>query len=519
MPQLTLIPSGLRIRVKTGDPLHDSLLQAGSLIEAPCGGDGRCGKCRVRVQPPNATPPTPHDTITPEQAASGIRLACRLRAPNRNLQVELLSQVAAIPVHHPGSALVDTHTALAVAIDIGTTTLAASLLDLASGARVAQVAALNPQRIFGHDVISRIHRGSTPEGLAQLGGVIRSALRQLVARLCAEVGAETEQVTHVAIGGNPAMLQLAAGIDPQPLGVAPYRATLNGGATTAHAFGLDACPDARVFVPPVVDAFIGADVLAGLLVAAPWMDGRETVLLADLGTNGELVLRSPRGWLATSAAAGPAFEGMGLSSGMSAVEGAIAGIELGTDDIRCEVLGDGEPRGICGSGAVDLVATLRSTGIIEPTGRFAPLAAREHLPESLGSRLVADGEQRAFAVTPEIRFTQHDVRQFQLAKGAIRAAIDVLLDRAGVSTIDRIVLAGSFGARLNHASAEAVGLLPTGVRHYELVGNASLLGCEQLLTEPTAANWLHARAGELQTVNLAEVADYMDRFASQLEFS
>jgi uncharacterized 2Fe-2S/4Fe-4S cluster protein (DUF4445 family) len=273
-----------------------------------------------------------------------------------------------------------------------------------------------------------------------------------------------------------------------------------------------------LYVPPVLDAFIGADVSAGLLAAAPLMRDGETVLFADLGTNGEIVLRHPGGWLATSAAAGPAFEGMGLSSGMSAADGAIAQVSLVDGELSYAVIGDVQPRGICGSGAIDLIATLLESHVIDPSGRIVDPTGSDRVPPGLRSRITMRNEQRAVAVAPGVWFTQHDVRQFQLAKGAIRAAIDVLMARAGIENVTRLVPTGGFGAQLDQSSAEKVGLFPRGVPRYDFLGNACLDGCERLLVDGLAKERLEALVGEIQCVNLADVPDYMERFTDRMGF-
>ena len=513
---VTLLPGHDRIPVGLGTSMQEALIRAGVLVDSPCDGQGRCGKCRVRISPADAVAPTPHDTITEQDTARGVRLACRLYPTGDDLAVELLTADSSEPRPLDGAAGTP-HADVGLAIDLGTTTIVAALVDLETGKKLTTVATLNPQRCFGNDVISRIHRGSTPEGLAQLCAVVRRALDQIARALCDRVGICPERVASITIAGNPTMLQLAAGIDPAPLGVAPFSATYRGGLAEPDSFGLEACGNATAYVPPVVDAFIGADVSAGLL-AGSILQAADTVLFVDLGTNGEIVLCCADGWYATSAAAGPTFEGMGLSSGMRAAQGAITSVVLAGDDLQFEVIGNETPRGLCGSGVIDLIAALRSVGMVDETGRLARPGSSLAVPARLLDRLCLRDGQPAFQLAPNVLLTQRDVRQLQLAKGAIRAAIEVVLARAGVTAPERLVAAGAFGSRLGRASAEAVGLFPPGIASYRYAGNTSLDGCARLLVDETARTHLETVAGQIRTLNLADAPDYFDRFTEHMGF-
>jgi uncharacterized 2Fe-2S/4Fe-4S cluster protein (DUF4445 family) len=327
----------------------------------------------------------------------------------------------------------------------------------------------------------------------------------------------------VVIGGNTTMLELAAGIDPSPLGVVPFRVDIRGGASyPAGQFSLEINPAARVYIPPVIHAFIGTDVTAGLLMSGDFFNDESRILYIDVGTNGEIAVSNQGLRLATSSAAGPAFEGSTLTSGMRAALGAISSASTDGHDLQFATLGDLPPRGICGSGIIDLLACLLDLGIVDQSGRMKTAEECPNVSPSLRGKLELVDGQPAIRLGEKVLFTQADIRELQLAKGAIRASIDTLLEEAGVSTedLDRIVIAGGFGFYLNPENLERIGLIPPQSHsRVDFAGNTSRSGCVWLLNDITYRRYLESRVAGISHVSTAEHASFMERYISSMEFS
>lgn len=553
MASLLVAPSGRRISLAPGESVLSALRRAGVELESPCGGEGVCGKCRVRVEEPEVVSETPHRRLSPGEVREGWRLACLLvpegdltiRLPAdalldaRILEGERLSAVRLAPAARlawkggaawleyggeepaalPGWRLGDSP--LGLAVDIGTTTLVVSLLDLTEGRELATASSLNPQAAFGHDVLSRIQKGSTREGLAALAAVVRDALNRLIVEACREAGAEQDQVVDAVLGANTTMLQLAAGIDPAPLGQVPFRVGIEGGRSyPVERFGLDLNPAARVYVPPVVHAFVGSDISAGLL-ACRFFERDGPLLFVDIGTNGELALSAGGRWLVTSAAAGPAFEGMGISQGMRAAPGAVEAVHTDGEALDVRVIGDVPARGLCGSGLIDAVAALLRLGALEPSGRLRRPAQADRVAPGARECLAERDGKPAFRLADGVFLTQADVRQLQLAKGALRTAVDLLLAEAGVRPEDlrEVVLAGAFGYHLRPESLEAIGLLPPGLaERVTFAGNTSRLGAGLLLLDASSRVFLEKRMERTRHLALPESRAFQDAFVGNIGF-
>jgi uncharacterized 2Fe-2S/4Fe-4S cluster protein (DUF4445 family) len=402
---------------------------------------------------------------------------------------------------------------LGVAVDLGTTTIAASLHDLGTGTRLGEASVLNPQVSFGHDVLTRISRAITGEGDALRAAAI-SGVRRLACDLVEGAGADTYDVTLTVVVGNPAMTRLFLGLDVTPLSGAPYRGARTDALTlTARDAGLPGGPGATVFVGPGVSAFVGSDAVAGAL-ASGLGDREDGVLLIDLGTNGELVLRTAGRTLAASAAAGPAFEGVEISSGMRAEDGAIDRVAYRDGALIVSTIGGAAPVGVCGTGLIDAVAAMLEAGALDPTGRLraeGPLAAN----------VVETGDGAAFVLAPSVELTQHDVRALQLAKGAVATALEILLEEAGVASeaVSDVIVAGAFGSGADVGSLVRIGALPAmWLERVRFAGNAALAGSERMLLDPAARELAREFARDARAVPLASRPDFQARFLAALDF-
>jgi len=492
--RVELQPLGTAFEVPRGTPLRDALFARG--VEFPCGGKGICRGCRVRVLRGEA-PPSSADTegLTPAEVSEGWRLACRLRAGGplvlevAQWEVSILSDDTPFEFE-PG-------TGHGIAVDCGTTTIVAQLVDLATGRVLAVQSSLNPQARHGADIMSRVQFATAGDGLRTLASLVRKEIGRLIRGLLEAPGAGDEPLRRVTAVGNTVMHHLFGEIDVTPLARVPFRPDRDGPLTFApRDLGWDLPGGPPVRFLPCLGGFVGSDILAGLLATGLHGSG-DLVALADLGTNGEVVLGTREKIWAASTAAGPAFEGARISMGMRAATGAISEVSVEGRALRCSVLGGVAPRGICGSGLVDAAAAGLELGRIEPSGRLA------------GGELT---------VAPPVRITQADVRELQLAKGAIAAGFRILLERAGAKAADvkRLWLAGAFGNYINRASARRIGLLEFPLEVIRPAGNTALRGAKMALFGDDAE--FAAVRSRVEHVALAADPKFMDLYAEAMAF-
>jgi uncharacterized 2Fe-2S/4Fe-4S cluster protein (DUF4445 family) len=419
----------------------------------------------------------------------------------------------------------------AVAIDLGTTTVVATLLDLATGTPAAVASTLNRQQVFGADVISRISATMLdPTALDRLSEAARATLDELVTEVCTEADVAPGQIYEVALAGNATMVHLLLGVDPEPLGVAPFvMSTRRFPELLAADLGLAVHPRARAYVFPALGAYVGGDIVAGMLAAGMDRD-RRLRLFIDVGTNCEIVLGDASRLVSTAAPAGPAFEGASIRCGMRAADGAIEGLKLTHDDVTLQVIGDVQPRGLCGSGLVDAVAALVEIGLLDPSGRLLARADAERTHPRLADRLVDLAGERVFVlhwggdvgdVEQAIYLSQRDVRELQFAKAAISTGWQLLLEEIGadVSQVQQVLLAGSFGSYLSPASAVRIGLVPkVPVLRIVSAGNVAGEGAKMTLLSIREREGARTLLEEVRYVELSDRQDFNDRFVEQLAF-
>jgi uncharacterized 2Fe-2S/4Fe-4S cluster protein (DUF4445 family) len=555
MTKLTILPFKKELEIRTDETVMQTLRRGGYEIEGPCNGQGICGKCRIRVEDPADVPPTPHRRISETEAREkGIRLACRL-IPESDITVHLPDDFSVdariLEGEHLGgielkpAAIVvskedaywmqyageDSEVILhkwgahfspkGLAIDVGTTTLVATLFCLVTGKELSTSSSINPQTKFGHDVLSRIQKGSTAEGLTQVAGVVRKELNRLIQTACEKSNAVMDEILDVVIGGNTTMLTLAAAINPEPLGRLPFTVDITGGASyAAKEFGLDINPAGRVYVPPIVHAFIGSDITAGVL-ACGCLEKKKPSLFVDVGTNGEMGINNDGRFIVASTAAGPAFEGMGVSSGIRAVPGAVESAYFDGETIDVKTIDAQPARGICGSGIIDIASALLKAGVVDASGRMKTPEQKENLQASVADRLMLVDDQPMFNIAEGVSFTQADIRQVQLAKGAIRTGIDMLLAEATLTPADLedITLAGAFGYHLRPDSLAAIGLIPDQLaRKVRFAGNTSKTGCAMMLINASLREYIEERAQSIEHLPLAEKMSFQDLFIENLNF-
>jgi uncharacterized 2Fe-2S/4Fe-4S cluster protein (DUF4445 family) len=418
----------------------------------------------------------------------------------------------------------------AIAYDLGTTTVVATLLDLESGQPGAVRSMLNRQQPFGADVITRISATMMDStALQALRDRAHETMAELTAEVCAEAEVAAEEVYEITVCGNVTMMQLALGIDPEPLSMAPFVvATHSFPPASAADFGAAVHPRAPAFVFPSLGAYVGGDIVAGMLATGLTRD-RRLRLFIDVGTNSEIALGSVDRVLATAAPAGPAFEAAQIRCGMRAAEGAIEGVRVLEDSLALDVIGDTDPVGMCGSGLVDAVAELVHAGLLDHSGRFIPDEdAAERFAPALAARLTKIGEERVFVLhwrsddpANSVFLSQRDVRELQFAKASIATGWGILLRELGVdpSDISQVLLAGSFGAYLTPLSAVRIGLvpklaLPRIVSAGNVAGEGAKIAALSLRERAEAESILR----EVEYVELSGRADFNDLFIDQLAF-
>jgi uncharacterized 2Fe-2S/4Fe-4S cluster protein (DUF4445 family) len=419
-----------------------------------------------------------------------------------------------------------------IAFDLGTTTVVATLLDLSTGTPLAVASMLNKQQPFGADVITRISAiMMDPAKLDLLAGLARESLAELTVEVCDQAGVDPAEVCEVALAGNATMTHIALGIDPEPLGVAPFIMAARQFPDVLAAADLDlpVHPRARAFAFPAFGAYVGGDITAGLLASGMNRDAR-TRLFVDIGTNCEIVLGSRDWLLATAAPAGPAFEGAAIRCGMRAADGAIEVVSMTPDGVDLRVIGDTAPAGLCGSGLVDAVASLIGVGLLDRSGRFVAEQEAAALVPALAGRLTTLGAERVFVlhwlgepgdVARSIYLSQRDVRELQFAKAAIATGWSILLEEAGLAAgdIKQVLLAGSFGSYLAPANAIRLGLVPRlPAARVISAGNVAGEGAKMALLSVRERAGALALQEEVRYVELSDRADFNDAFVDQLQF-
>jgi uncharacterized 2Fe-2S/4Fe-4S cluster protein (DUF4445 family) len=551
MKQLKLLPSGKTIRVQSGTIILDALRQNGIEISAPCNGQGICGKCKVRII--NAQPPiAPQQNLNHSEIQEGVRLACRevveddmqITLPeghtldSRILEGERISKIRVAPaakvrevnrifhLYYRGCEPVmlngcwqSGYSPKGLAVDLGTTTMVVTLMDLQTGAELSTFSSINPQTRYGHDVMTRIQEASTQEGLRRLATLVSDGLNELIDRACVASGSHPHEILDVVLGGNTTMLQIAAAIDPSPLGVVPFPIGIKSGVTyPSNQFRLNINPYARVYIPPVTHAFVGSDISAGLLSVRAF-DSQRSTLFIDLGTNGEMALMANGHFIVTSTAAGPAFEGMGISQGMRASSGAIEMVWSNGNFLTVRTIDDAPAKGICGSGIMDVMACLIEQNAVDASGLLKNPQSNGHHKSILLEQYEIFDQVGAIRLTEQVYFTQKDVRQFQLAKSAIKTGIDMLLSAARVQAnqLFRIIVAGAFGYHLKIKSLKETGIVPRNFEgELDFVGNTCRTGCALMLLDAETRDYLESKMKSVPHLSIAEQPDFQSRFIDNI---
>jgi uncharacterized 2Fe-2S/4Fe-4S cluster protein (DUF4445 family) len=511
-----------------GTLLSQALLAAGIPLRADCGGQGRCGKCTLNIRhaDPDQRPGQWHSI-----------LACQSRA-DQPLDVELpaesiLDAVGSLNKAAAGAEALPCLFAspgrgLTLALDLGTTTVAGYLCNLGAGKVLGTAAMRNPQGVFGEDVISRIRAATVNlEHLQQLQSLACRAVERIAQSLLERAGQPVGRLSEVVVVGNPTMLHLLLGIDPSPLGQAPFTpAFVASRCCPARFIGLALAPQTTLRTLPLVSAFWGADIIAAALLHGldQTADG---AMLIDIGTNGEICLNQAGRIYGTSCATGPALEGATIASGMLALKGAVDRWQVDqAGEVHYSTIGSHpkrpvKPRGICGSGVISAIASLLRAGMIDPSGRIDTAMARSRFwrgPNGQAHLMLVPAAETEHG--RDLMLAQTDIRAVQLAKGAIYTGVQMLSRRAGLTHPDHILVAGTLGNFLDIEDLFTIGMLP-GIdrKRIRMVGNAAGGGAVCAAFDPVFLERAEAMAGRIETVDLAADADFQARFVASLAFT
>jgi len=617
MPVVTFLPAGRAADVAVGTSLLDAAAQAGITITAPCGGEGVCGECRVRiaagsvervsrgclsaeelargwvlacssrvvadvtvhVQPQEAAgaaqivadgaelrvgqeprapaaeplagkrllevePPSIDNSFCDfERLARAVRttggpnsitaglgvlreLAAALRAEDHRVTATIVAGDDTTPAEvvriEPGDT---TDSQVGLAIDVGTTTCAVSLIDLARHHVLDTSADYNGQLSRGDDIISRIHYAKAPQRTDELRRLVLETLNTLIEDLCGRHGVAPGEIDNAAVAGNTTMIHLLLGLPPEFIRLDPYTPTVNRpGRLRVSEVGLHVNPSAWVLFAPGVGSYVGGDISAGLLQTAMAEESDEVRLFLDIGTNGEVVIGTGEWLMACAASAGPAFEGMGVSCGMRAGRGAIERVRIDPESYEADVtvIGGGQPKGICGSGYIDLLAELWSAGLLDPSGKLDPLRGAGQIRQAeTGGRNLAYalvGEGQSDTARP-ITIDERDIQNLLRTKAAVYAACAIMLKSVGLEfdAIAEVYVAGGFGRFLDLEKSITIGLLPDlPLERFTYLGNSALAGAQRMLCEADARRKVIEIADRMTYLELNVDPTYMNEYTAAM---
>ncbi|ENK1243479.1 ASKHA domain-containing protein [Clostridium sporogenes] len=576
MARIIFIKNKLEIEVKKGTKLIECIRKAGLNIEAPCNGKGICGKCKV-IARGNLSPKTKEEEKFTEE--ENVRLACmcevigdaqieliekdknkKLKTINKGYSIEtkLDSKIKKVELNDIDEKtnipykdtlnftieklsilkrmgeiekskekdlcgiihkeeLIDvihkSQSVLAVAVDIGTTGLSAYLLNLEDGQILNKISDLNPQTEYGGDVLSRItYCMENKDGIEILSKCIIGKIDSMVDKL---IGREYERknVYEIAIAANTTMLHLFTGVNPNTIAKAPYRSVfLDQIEIKARDMSIEINEEGNIVLLPSLSSYVGADIVAGI-VATDFQNKKHPSIFIDIGTNGELAAIYKGSMSASSTAAGPAFEGMNISCGSRAEEGAIDSFSIDEEySVKYSTIGDEEAKTICGSGLMDVMAALIKSKVVMSSGRF-----NKNMPDNLKERL----KDKKFYITEKVYISQNDIRQMQLAKGAISSGVTMLLKEvdANIEDIEEAVIAGAFGYHINPESIKILGIIPKGFKgKITFVGNSSIEGARLSLLNKDISQAMIDIRENIKVIELSTREDFQDYFVKALSF-
>ncbi|MEX1377056.1 MAG: ASKHA domain-containing protein [Eubacteriales bacterium] len=507
------------ISYKGSANLSELLIDNGIFIDRPCSGKGTCGKCKVKFVS-GAPDANKYDKnkLSKKEIQSGVRLSCKCKMEN-DAHIEaadkhnILSEKNKIgkknknKINYKDKSLVNFY---GLAVDLGTTTIVVYLVNLKDGATIDTLSAINPQRKYGDNVITRseyIH--SNDDGLEVLKSAVVDKLNEMINSLCEKNIISSKNIARFVISGNTIMQHILLGVNPFQITVAPFIPVFTEQKiVSAKKLGIAIMPEAKCYIADSIAGYVGGDIVSGILYTKIHKK-KKTQLLIDIGTNGEIVLSSNGKMYACSVAAGPAFEGEHITHGTGGVFGAVNKAKNIDGKLKISTIGHKDPIGICGSGLVDIVAYLLDEKILDETGA---------LNESKCSTV---NDEPAYYITDDIYISQRDIREIQLAKSAVAAGVEVLIQKAKIKykDIDKVYLSGGFGSYLNVKSAVKIGLINKKLKSKcKSIGNSSGMGSIKSLLSDKALKSLPKIANKVQYIELSLDKTFNDLFIDNMMF-
>ncbi len=498
----------------------DVLKRENLSIETPCGCIGTCAKCLVVAW--GDLSDLTESEVKANVSGRQMRMSCTTFIEGE-AYIELRSSLHKLnTTENDTTDLVDhTHVydELSIAFDVGTTGISAELLDCASNLSIRKLSELNPQTVFGNDVLTRIcYAVDNTSGTEALQEVVLNCIAKMTLRLLD--GVDFKSVSKIYIAGNTTMLHIIGGVNPAPLAKAPYKAVFLSSKTIIIDELACKLPKSEVVLLPSASSYIGADIVAGVyalnmceIQKGQRQESNESILLIDIGTNGEIIIGGKSNLVGTSTAAGPALEGMSIECGMRAVSGAIDQLEITpSGEIKFSTIDSKKAVGVCGSGLIDLMAQLVVNKIVLSNGRF-----NKNMDEVFLNRF----RNKRFYITDKIYISQKDIRQIQLAKAAISTGVKLLYDKIGkdMSACSKVLIAGSFGYHLSEESIRTIGLIPNQlICPIEFVGNSSLAGARRAVIDTKGIEKLERIGQTIEVLELSRSASFQNVFVSELSF-
>ena len=540
--RIKILPQNLEINAQKGELLIEVLHHLGIFLEAECGGQGTCGKCAVQIVEGHCEGQG-SELLTEQQISDGFVLSCQVEiddnllvmvpesAPNVQELVDTVSPESDIDIpleikpHSPLKKLEVGNTKTrhyGIACDVGTTTVALNLVDLNSAKTIANRSSYNDQIRCGADIISRIIYSQKQGHLDELNHLIVGTVNRLLDSLLSTTNLSREDITGAVFSGNATMTYLLLGFDPKNIRLEPYVPELKSlPLLTARNLGIHIHPEAVVYFTPAVGSYVGGDITSGVLCTRLKGKKHGVELFIDVGTNGELVMIGEDWMIGCACSAGPAFEGVGIDCGMRASLGAIDGVTIDTamGEIRYQAVGGGKPRGICGSGIIELVAGMFENGVIDRNGKFTDIAFTDRIrwKENRSYLLIVPANQTATG--NEIFISEKDIANVMRAKAAIYSACALLLKNVGLAVDDivKFYVAGGFGSHLNFQHAIRIGMFPDiDIGRFEYLGNTSLMGARLALLSEEYRRELAHIAKSMTYVDLSSEPNYMDMYTAAL---
>jgi len=543
--KVRFLPFDVTVVVAPGTSLLDAVTQAGLPIKAGCGGGGTCGDCLLLIKSGSCRV-RPSAAISENLRTQGYVLAC-LAEVSDNLTVHLpqfqemsiqsitdstffrehRDEVSGCcgPVALPEivSDVIPSATdknIFGIACDVGTTTVVVQLVDLRIGKVLSTASGYNHQLKCGEDVVSRIHYAQKPERLLELNNLIVATINRLIQKCLESIHGIFLDIYFASVSGNTTMTYLLLNMNPLDIQKDPYASAMNRARfKTSRELGLKMNPEAVVLCAPVVGSYVGGDITAGLLCTPLLREAEKVSLFIDVGTNGELVMGN-KDWMVTCAcSAGPAFEGGGTKCGMPAASGAIERIQLNKGNIEYRVLGNGKPRGVCGSGLVDLLSALFVQGYVDRSGKLNKEKAGFRIADTeRGEGFLIEEADRCYW-EKDLVITENDIANLIRTKGAVFSACSLLLKNVGLTfkDLDAVYIAGGFGQYLNIENAVSIGLFPDIARdRFHYLGNSSLLGAFLILLSDKNRDLVNETAGKMTYIELNTEPDYMNEYTGSL---